>query len=135
MQVYTHCDLILHKWQIKMPMNPTFQVEKEKEKNDMEIMKVKNYKVFAETLKKKTGCEVTIKIMNSKDHYHFQLNKDGISLGVLCLDQGEASFAPFVSLDTAKDDQYINVKYMPMLEDFIGVLKVFDEMFVCEEEV
>ena len=101
----------------------------------MEIMKVKNYKVFAETLKKKTGCEVTIKIMNSKDHYHFQLNKDGISLGVLCLDQGEASFAPFVSLDTAKDDQYINVKYMPMLEDFIGVLKVFDEMFVCEEEV
>ena len=24
MQVYTHCDLILHKWQIKMPMNPTF---------------------------------------------------------------------------------------------------------------
>ncbi|MCI9202062.1 MAG: hypothetical protein HFI03_17175 [Lachnospiraceae bacterium] len=101
----------------------------------MEIMKVKNYKVFAETLKKKTGCEATIKIMNSKDHYHFQLNKDGISLGVLCLDQGEASFAPFVSLDTAKDDQYINVKYMPMLEDFIGVLKVFDEMFVCEEEV
>jgi len=101
----------------------------------MEIMKVKNYKVFSETLKKKNGCEVTIKIMNSKDHYHFQLNKDGISLGVLCLDQGEASFAPFVSLDTAKDDQYINVKYMPMLEDFIGVLKVFDEMFVCEEEV
>jgi len=24
---------------------------------------------------------------------------------------------------------------MPMLEDFIGVLKVFDEMFVCEEEI
>jgi len=48
----------------------------EKEKIDMEIMKVKNYKVFAENLRKKTGCEVTIKIMNSKDHYHFQLNKD-----------------------------------------------------------
>lgn len=99
----------------------------------MEIMKVKNYKVFAETLKKKTGCEVTIKIMN-KDHYHFQLNKNGISLGVLCLDQGEASFAPFATHETAKNEQYINVQYMPMLEDLIGVLNVFDEMFVCEEE-
>jgi short-subunit dehydrogenase len=100
----------------------------------MEIIKVKNYKVFAENLKKKTGCNVTIQIMNDRDHYHFQLDKDGISLGVLCLNQGEASFAPFVTLDTAEDDQYINVKYMPMLGDFISVLKVFDEMFVCEEE-
>lgn len=100
----------------------------------MEIIKVKNYKVFAENLKKKTDCNVTIKIMNGRDHYHFQLDKDGISLGVLCLDQGEASFAPFVTLDTAENDQYINVKYMPMLGDFISVLKVFDEMFVCEEE-
>lgn len=98
----------------------------------MEIMKVKNYKVFAETLKKKTGCEVIIQIIGSR-HYHFQLNKDGISLGVLCLDQGEASFAPFVTHETAKNDQYINMNYMPMLDDFIGVLKVFDELFVCEE--
>lgn len=26
MQVYTHCDLILHKWQIKMPMNQEDQM-------------------------------------------------------------------------------------------------------------
>lgn len=101
----------------------------------MEIMKVKNYKVFAESLRKKTGCEVTIRIMNSKDHYHFQLNKDGISLGVLCLDQGEASFAPFVTHEDAKNDQFINVEYMPMLEDFISVLKVFEGIFVCKEEI
>ena len=48
----------------------------------MEIIKVKNYKVFAENLKKKTGCNVIIKIMDDKAHYHFQLDKDGISLGV-----------------------------------------------------
>lgn len=101
----------------------------------MEIMKVKNYKKFAETLKKKTGCEVIIRIMNRKNHYHFQLNKDGIPLGVLCLDQGEVSFAPFVSLDAVTNEQYISINYMPMLDDFIGVLKVFDEMFVCEEEI
>lgn len=98
----------------------------------MEIMKVKNYKVFSETLKKKTGCEVSIKILN-KDHFHFQLNKDGISIGVLCIDKGEASFAPFATLETANNDQYINVQYMPMLDDFIAVLKVFNELFVCEE--
>lgn len=99
----------------------------------MEIMKVKNYKVFAETLKKKTGCEVIIKIMDGKDHYHFQLNKDGIPLGVLCLDEGEVSFAPFVDHETAVDKQYINIKYMPMLDDFISVLKVLGKMFVCED--
>lgn len=37
----------------------------------MEIIKVKNYKVFAETLKRKIGCEVIIKIISNKDHYHF----------------------------------------------------------------
>lgn len=101
----------------------------------MEIIKIKNYKVFAETLKKRTKCNVTIRIMEGKEHYHFQLDKDGISLGVLCLDDVDVSFAPFVTLDTAENDQYINVKYMPMLDDFISVLKVFDELFVCEEEV
>ncbi len=101
----------------------------------MEIMKVKNYKVFAETLKKKTGCEVNIKLMKDNNHIHYQMTKDGIPLGVLCVDKGEASFAPFVTHETVRDDQYINVKYMPMLDDFIEVLKVFSELFVCEEEV
>ena len=100
----------------------------------MEIMKVKNYKVFAETLKKKTNCEVNIKLIGT-DHTHYQLTKDGIPLGVLCIDKGEASFAPFVTHETAQNDQYINVQYMPMIEDFISVLRVFDEMFVCEEEI
>lgn len=99
----------------------------------MEVMKVKNYKAFAETLKRKTGCDVKIKIMG-QNHEHYQLTKDGISLGVLCIDKGTASFAPFVDHETAQNDQYINVKYMPMLDDFIAVLKVFGELFVCEEE-
>ncbi len=98
----------------------------------MEIIKVKNYKVFAKTLKKKTGCEVNIKLIDT-DHTHYQLSKDGISLGVLCINEGEASFAPFANHETAQDDQYINVQYMPMLDDLIGVLRVFGELFVCEE--
>lgn len=98
----------------------------------MEIMKVKNYKMFAETLKKKTNCEINIKLMGA-DHTHYQMSKDGISLGILCIDKGEVSFAPFVDHDTVQNDQYINVKYMPMLDDLIVVLKVFGELFICEE--
>ncbi len=99
----------------------------------MEIMKVKNYKTFAEMLKGKTGCEINIKLMG-KDHVHYQLTKDGITLGVLCIDEDEASFAPFVSHENAQNDQYINVQYMPMIDDFIHVLKVFADLFVCESE-
>ena len=94
-------------------------------------MKVKNYKVFAEVLKNRTGCDVNIRVLN-KDHVHYQLVNDGISLGVLCVDKGEPSFAPFVNHETAKDDQYINVAFMPMFEDFIKVLNVFGELFVCD---
>lgn len=98
----------------------------------MEIIKVKNYKVFAETLKAKTGCDVNIKLIG-KEHNHYQMSKDGISLGVLCVDNGEASFAPFESHETAKNEQYINVRYMPMLDDLICLLRVFSELFVCDE--
>lgn len=102
----------------------------------MEIMKVKNYKAFAEMLKERTGCEVKIKLMKEKDHIHYQLNKDGLSLGVLCVQDGEPSFAPFCTFDNdGSNDHYINIRYMPLLDDFIGVLKVFGDMFVCEEGV
>lgn len=101
----------------------------------MEIMRVKNYKTFADMLKMKTGCDIDIELQDRKNHIHYQLIKDGISLGVLCIDEGEASFAPFATHDTEDYDQYINVQYMPMLDDFIKVLKVFSELFVCEEEI
>ena len=100
----------------------------------MEIIKVKNYKVFADTLKNKTGCEVDIRVLN-KDHTHYQLSKDGISLGILCVDRGEVSFAPFVTHGTAKNEQYIDVQYLPMLDDLIRVLNVFRELFVSEEAI
>ena len=86
----------------------------------MEIYKVKDYKVFANQLMDKTGCDVSIRLMG-KNHTHYQLNKMGLSLGVLCVDKGEVSFAPFVTLDTAQND-------------FIQLLTVFREMFVEEAE-
>ena len=99
----------------------------------MEILKVKNYKTFAEMLSRKTGCKVDIKIL-THTHIHYQLSKDGLPMGVLCIDDDEPSFAPFVSHDNATDDQYINVQYMPLFDDFIKLLKVFAEMFVYEDD-
>lgn len=99
----------------------------------MEIYKVKNYKEFANQLMAKTGCDVSIRL-NGRDHVHYQLDKMGLPLGVLCVDQGEVSFAPFVSHDTAKNDQYINAQNLPLFDDFIHLLRVFREMFVEKED-
>lgn len=95
----------------------------------MDIYKVKNYKQFARELESKTKCEVKIKLLE-KNHTHYQLNKMGLSLGVLCICNGEVSFAPFVTLDTARDDQYIDAQYLPLFDDFVELLKVFRDIFV-----
>lgn len=97
----------------------------------MEIYKVKDYKVLANQLAAKTGCDISIRLMG-KNHTHYQLSKMGLSLGVLCVDNGEISFAPFVTLDTAKNDQYINAQHLPLFDDFIQLLTIFREMFVEE---
>lgn len=95
----------------------------------MEIYKVKNYKVFANQLAERTGCEVLIRLLE-KDHTHYQLNKMGLSLGVLCVNRGDVSFAPFVTLDSAKNEQYISAQNLPLFDDFVELLTVFHDMFV-----
>lgn len=99
----------------------------------MKIMQVSNYKVFASTLEAKTGCDIRIKIMG-QDHTHYELSKMGISLGILCIDKGVASFAPFVTHENAKDSQYINIQYFPMLEDFIKVLQTLFNLFTYDDD-
>ena len=96
----------------------------------MEIYKVKNYKTFAEELANKTGCDIKIQLQRDRDHIHHQLDKMGISLGVLCVNNGEISFAPFERFDTVKNEQYINAKYLTLFDDFKQLMKTFQEMFV-----
>lgn len=87
------------------------------------INKIKNYKEFAQLLEEKTGCSIVIQLMNSNNHIHYQLNdKYGMSLGVLCIDDGNPSFAPFATHDTAENYQYINLKYIPQFDDFARLL-------------
>lgn len=98
----------------------------------MEMYKVKDYKSFAIELEKQTGCEIKIRVIG-KNHTHFQLDKMGVSLGVLCICCGEVSFAPFTTLDLQRDDMFINVRYFPMLDDFVHLLLAFREMFVITD--
>lgn len=100
------------------------------------INTVKNYKAFAELLGKETGCSVKIQLMDDKaTHVHYQLNdKYDMTLGVLCIDDGDASFAPFETLDSAANNQYINVQHMVQFDDFVKLLSVFAKLFVATEE-
>lgn len=88
----------------------------------MEIMKAKNYKTFADFLTKKTGCDVFIRIIGT-NHYHYQISRNGSSLGVLCIDKGSPSFCPFRTLDTAKNNQYVNIRCTPTLEGLGNYLR------------
>lgn len=97
----------------------------------MEVVKFKNYKAFAEELKTKTGCDnVNIKLMSGNNHYHFQLDKMGVPIGIVCYDNGNISFAPFVSHETAHNEQYISMNKFPMLEELIGTMVVLRDMFM-----
>lgn len=100
-----------------------------------QIDRVKNYKQFADVLRAKTGCKnIEIKVMDRNgEHVHYQIkDKDGLPLGVLCIDKGYASFAPFVTFDNVCDEQYVSVTYMTQVEEFTNLLKVFKEMFVVD---
>lgn len=99
----------------------------------MDILKVKDCKTFAKRLEESSGCKVTLKILN-KDHIHYQFEKSGISLGVLCINQDQVSFAPFVTHETAKNEQYLNIQFFPFIDDLIDLLKMFRMIFVCDYE-
>lgn len=99
----------------------------------MEIIKVKDYKVFAQKLEQKTGCNITIKLMGS-DHTHYQLDKIGLSLGVLCIDKGVASFAPLNTMDKVTNAEFINIQSFPLFDDLIDLFAIFRKMFVETEE-
>lgn len=100
------------------------------------INTIKSYKAFAELLEKETGCTVKIRLMDNKaNHVHYQLNdRYDMTLGVLCIDDGDASFAPFETLDSASDNQYINVQHMVQFDDFVKLLNAFAKLFVSTEE-
>lgn len=101
-----------------------------------EIKQIADYRQLAKILEAEVDCSVKIKIMGSgTSHIHYQINdKYDMALGILCIDNGNVSFAPFVTHENAENNQYINVQYMAQFDDFIKLLRIFKKMFVVEQE-
>lgn len=98
------------------------------------INKIKNYKQFAEMLEGKTGCSIKIKIIE-RNHIHYQLNdKNGLSLGVLCVYDENVSFAPLTTHEDATDEQYITGFHIVQFDELAKLLYVLKEMFVDNVE-
>ena len=68
------------------------------------------------------------------DHTHYQLDKIGLSLGVLCIDKGVASFAPLNTMDKVTNAEFINIQSFPLFDDLIDLFAIFRKMFVETEE-
>ena len=97
------------------------------------INKVKNYKQFAKLLEEKTGCSVSIEIID-KDHIHYQINDEyKTSLGILCIDHGDVAFAPFATHDDNENEQFISVIHFVQVDGFNKLMNAFKEMFVVDE--
>lgn len=95
------------------------------------VNKVKNYRQLAEQLEKETGCSVKIKVLDKNNHIHYEIrDKYDMVLGTLCVQDGDVSFAPFVTSDSASNNEYISIIHMVQAEDFIKLLGVFNKMFV-----
>lgn len=89
----------------------------------LNIKKKKDYVEFGEKLQEITGCKITLKILSGENHFHYQLDKNNVSLGVLCYIDGELSLAPFKSLNNCgSKDNYIYFKHAPSFKDFTDVL-------------
>ena len=50
---------------------------------------------------------------NLPNHVHYEFKKGNMAVGVLCMDDGELSFAPLASDDKAANSQYINFSRLP----------------------
>lgn len=100
------------------------------------INQIKNYQHFATIIEEETNCSVKIKVMNrDASHVHYQINdRFDMSLGVLCIDNGDISFSPFTTINNSPDDSFINIYHLVRVEDFVKLLSVFSEMFVKDEE-
>lgn len=78
----------------------------------MEIIKIKNYNKMADELAEATGLTVNPRVIG-RNHVHYEFKKGNMAVGVLCMDDGELSFAPLVSDEKAANSQYINFSRLP----------------------
>jgi len=88
----------------------------------LNILKVKDYIEFGDKLKELTGCNVCYKIMRDDNHYHYELEKNGLTIGIVCYDKGKIRFAPFGTFSNCPNDRFIDFKFAPSFKDVTETL-------------
>ena len=102
----------------------------------MEIKTIKNYKDMANKFKEITKCdEVKIKVMDDKNHYHFGMIKDGLSIATICYDNGDLSVAPFTEVEKSNtnDELWLNINKLPIFDDFVILMNGLKELVIDPE--
>lgn len=95
----------------------------------MEIIKIKNYNKMADELSEATGLVVNPRVI-SKNHVHYEFKKGNMAVGVLCINEGELSFAPLTSDDKAANSQYISFSRLPDFKIVADLMIVLMGKFV-----
>ena len=99
------------------------------------VNKIKSYKKFADSLKQETGFNIKTDIVEH-NHFHFQFTDSyGLSLGVLCVNDGNLSFAPLVTLESAQNGEYIDFDKLPQFGDLSKLFTIFESLFLENEEL
>jgi len=94
----------------------------------LSIKKKVDYIKFRDKIAELTGCDVTYELVG-ENHFHYELRKNSIVLGVLCYDKGNLSFAPFKSLGShCYDSEYIKFDLVPSFKDFTETLTKLGEL-------
>jgi hypothetical protein len=92
------------------------------------IKKKANYIEFGNKILEMSGCKGTYEIIG-ENHFHYELNKNGMVIGILCYDNGDLSFAPFKSFkDRGINNCYISFDLVPSFKDFTETLTKLGEL-------
>lgn len=89
----------------------------------LNIKKKADYIKFGEEVAKITGCKVTYEVLKRENHFHYQLEKNGMVIGMFCYENGELSFCPFGSFKNgAPNSAYIKFGLAPSFKDMTDAL-------------
>ena len=101
----------------------------------MEIKTIKNYKDLALKFKEITKCDnVDIKILGD-NHFHFAMSKMGVSIALICYNNGNITVAPFEDNDSTDIDRcFISPSYFPAFDDFAILMNGLKEL-VIEKDI
>lgn len=94
----------------------------------MEIVKIKNYRKFANELAEKTKLTVTPQEIES-NHIHYHFKKDFTTILVVCIKNEKVTFLPF-DKEIRQDNTWLSIDNLLYLDELKIVLDVIKSLFI-----